>query len=199
MGINPVRGSFLRNLLGIAILTLICYACSMTPGTVTSSPKTPQVLKPPTTQPVKTPTRQLIIIPTITPTVTPTVTKTEVPTTTPTGTTTSTPTVALVAGAISWQAAREHVGEQAIVCGPVVEGTFAEQSNGKPTFLNLGLPYPDQGRFTILIWGDKRARFSEPPEVFYLDKNICITGMIELYQGVTEMIVREPGQIVLHP
>jgi hypothetical protein len=89
------------------------------------------------------------------------------------------------------------VGEQATVCGPVVDGVYAAESQGKPTFLNLGLPYPDGGRFTLLIWGDDRGRFPQPPEEQYFGKIICASGKIELYQGVAEMVVESPGQIVL--
>ncbi|MFZ0805936.1 MAG: hypothetical protein WAN03_07120 [Candidatus Sulfotelmatobacter sp.] len=38
--------------------------------------------------------------------------------------------------------AKDHIGEQATVCGKVVSTGYAENSRGKPTFLNLDKPYP---------------------------------------------------------
>jgi hypothetical protein len=46
----------------------------------------------------------------------------------------------------------------------------------------------------VLIWGDDRPRFGEP-EVRFRDKRICTTGEIKLYQGVAEIVAREPAQI----
>lgn len=81
------------------------------------------------------------------------------------------------------------------MCGPVVDGVYASESRGKPTFLNIGLPYPEAGRFTVLIWGGDRDRFPEPPEELYFAKIICVSGQIEIYRGVAEIIVTAPEQI----
>jgi hypothetical protein len=54
--------------------------------------------------------------------------------------------------------AGQHVGETATVCGVVASGRYAERTRGRPTFLNLDKPYPDQV-FTILILGENRAKF----------------------------------------
>ena len=48
--------------------------------------------------------------------------------------------------------AKNHIGEQATVCGKVVSTRYAEGSRGSPTFLNFDQPYPNQV-FTLLIWG----------------------------------------------
>jgi hypothetical protein len=48
--------------------------------------------------------------------------------------------------------AKDHVGETATVCGSVVSTRYATSSKGRPTFLNLDKPYPNQV-FTVLIWG----------------------------------------------
>lgn len=38
--------------------------------------------------------------------------------------------------------AKEHVGEEATVCGRVVSTRYAATSRGSPTFLNFERPYP---------------------------------------------------------
>src|SRR6476620_10630518 len=64
--------------------------------------------------------------------------------------------------------AREHIGEVATVCGTVVSTRYAASTKGKPTFLNLDKPYPNQV-FTIVIWGSDRDKFGRP-EVEYSEK-----------------------------
>src|SRR5438105_1007715 len=68
--------------------------------------------------------------------------------------------------------AKNHIGEQATVCGKVASGRYAATSRGKPTFLDLDKPYPGQ-LFTVLIWGENRAKFGAPEET-YRNKNICV-------------------------
>jgi hypothetical protein len=91
--------------------------------------------------------------------------------------------------------AKDHIGETATVCGQVASTRFASSTKGRPTFLNLDKPYPDQ-IFTALIWGENRAKFGKP-EDDYKDKHICVTGKITEYRGAPEIVVSEPEQVVL--
>ncbi|MGQ9476647.1 MAG: hypothetical protein ACUVS1_08955 [Actinomycetota bacterium] len=68
---------------------------------------------------------------------------------------------------LPWDQARYHIGERATVYGPVESTKWATQSRGQPTFLNLGNPYPDPNRFTVVIWVENRKNFPFPPEVYY--------------------------------
>jgi hypothetical protein len=128
-------------------------------------------------------------------TATPTPSRTATPTTTPT----ATPTVPPPAcpGAVAWSNAGNYVGQRARVEGVVVGANFASGSAGQPTFLDVGLPYPDPGRFTVLIWGDDRANFPLAPDVAFRGEKICVSGVIELYAGVAEIEVSSPAQIVI--
>jgi len=94
--------------------------------------------------------------------------------------------------------AASHVGEVQTVCGTVVSTKFASQSKKQPTFLNLDQPFPNQV-FTIVIWGSDRAKVTQPPEVFYQGKRICVKGMIKEFRGKPEMIVNDPSQITMVP
>ncbi|HEX5959846.1 MAG TPA: hypothetical protein VFY97_01195 [Rhodanobacteraceae bacterium] len=85
-----------------------------------------------------------------------------------------------------------HIGETATVCGVVAGAHYAESSNGQPTFINLGRPYPGQ-IFTIVIFGDYRGRFSPPPETW--TGRLCVTGKITSYHGRAEIKVFKPAQI----
>ena len=84
-------------------------------------------------------------------------------------------------------------GKRATVCGVVASANYATRSKKQPTFLNLGEPYP-RHIFTAVIWGDDRAKFGEP-EKDMKGKKVCMTGLIEEYQGKPEMILRDKTQI----
>ena len=117
------------------------------------------------------------------------------PTTAPTPTPTSPEENELPSTAISWNEAINHIGERTTVYGPVIGATYASSSKGQPTFLNVGKNYPDPARFTVLIWGENRSKFSPAPEIQYKGRTIYVYGLIELYQGSAEIIVTEPNQI----
>jgi len=89
--------------------------------------------------------------------------------------------------------AAQHIGQTATVCGMVASAHYAARSRGRPTFLNLDKPYPNQ-IFTAVIWGENRSAFGTP-ETTLLTKRICITGKIETYRGEPEIILRSPGQL----
>jgi len=89
--------------------------------------------------------------------------------------------------------AKDHIGETATVCGNVASTHYAASTKGHPTFINLDKPYPQQ-IFTILIWGENRARFGTP-EVDCKDKHLCVTGKITEYRGTPEIVADNPRQI----
>ena len=96
-----------------------------------------------------------------------------------------------------WSEAASHVGESTSVCGPVAGTRYASATKGAPTFINLGVDYPNTKRFTIMIWGRDRNNFTSPPEEYYLGKSLCVTGKITLYKGISQIEVSKPVQIEL--
>ena len=89
--------------------------------------------------------------------------------------------------------AKDHIGEQATVCGKVASALYAASSRGRPTFLNLDRPYPNP-IFTALIWGENRAKFRAPEDT-YRDKTICVTGKITEYRGTPQIVISDPSQL----
>jgi DNA/RNA endonuclease YhcR with UshA esterase domain len=92
--------------------------------------------------------------------------------------------------------AAQHVGEVQTVRGVVVSATYAARAKGQPTFLNLDKPFPNE-IFTVVIWGSDRGRFTAPPEDSFKGKTVRVTGKITEYRGTPEIIVHDPGQIVV--
>ena len=58
-----------------------------------------------------------------------------------------------------------------------------------------------QGRIADALWSfdpdNARQQFKNPPEVFFKDKEVCVTGKIILYKDKPEIVVYEEKQIVL--
>lgn len=105
------------------------------------------------------------------------------------------PTAGLPASAISWDEAKDYIGDRTTVCGPVAGTTYGATSNGRPTWLNIGKDYPSSERFVVIIWGENRGNFPQPPESYYAGKTICVTGLIQEYQGIPQIEVTTPDQI----
>ena len=97
--------------------------------------------------------------------------------------------------AIPWAEAMGHIGETATIEGPVIAAVYADTSNGEPTFLNIGLDYPDPDRFTVVIWGVDRGSFPDAPESMYEGKTIRVTGVVSEYDGRAQIEVTSPDAI----
>ena len=93
----------------------------------------------------------------------------------------------------SYEAAR-YAGKKATVCGQVASTNYARENKGQPTYLNLDRGYPDQ-KFTAVIWGENRDKFSKPPEISYSGRKICVTGTITMSREVAQIVVLDPSQI----
>jgi hypothetical protein len=86
-----------------------------------------------------------------------------------------------------------HVGETAEVCGYVA--SIHKGKGDKPTFLNLGKPYPNQ-EFSLVIWNGHTPLFGNIEEVSkYLGKQVCAFGIIKRYRGMPEMILNVPSEL----
>jgi hypothetical protein len=101
----------------------------------------------------------------------------------------------LPAGAISWDKAKDHIGDRATVWGPVAGTKYGATSGGQPTWLNIGKDYPSPERFVVIIWGKNRGNFPHAPEVYYLGKTIYVTGLITEYNGIPQIEVKQPSEI----
>ena len=97
----------------------------------------------------------------------------------------------VMAQTISAADAKNHIGEQATVCGKVAGEKTAAGSRVEPTFINLDAAYPNQV-FTILVWGEDRQRVGALPRE---GARVCAAGVIQNYRGVPEIVVRSSGQL----
>jgi len=97
---------------------------------------------------------------------------------------------------IKLEDAAAHVGDSVKACGKVAGMRFMEGSKGQPTLINMGAAYPNQ-LLTIVIWEDLRKQFDKTPEELFKDKDICITGKIELYRDKPQIVIKSKDQLQL--
>lgn len=88
----------------------------------------------------------------------------------------------------------DHVNTPAEVCGEVASTAFVENLKEQPTFINFERPHPEQV-FTVVIWGEYRQLWPNPPEQLYRNQSLCVTGRIVLHDEVPQIAVRTPDQI----
>jgi hypothetical protein len=92
--------------------------------------------------------------------------------------------------------AANHIGETVKICGKVFGGRFFETSANCPTLLNMGAAYP-ASPVTIMITLEVRNKLGYMPEQELKEKNICVTGTVELFKGKPEIKVTKVAQIEL--
>ena len=98
--------------------------------------------------------------------------------------------------AISASQASKHIGESKTVCGKVVDSKYSTKSRGAPTFLNFDRPYPSHP-FLVVIWGNDRSNFPSSPERYYLNKEVCVSGLIDSYKGKPQIEAKNKAQVVV--
>ena len=81
-------------------------------------------------------------------------------------------------GQISVYEVDAHIGESTIVCGEVSQIS----QTSKATYINFGGIYPKH-KFSAVIWSNNIMPTSE-------GSNICITGLVESYKGVPQIVIR---------
>jgi len=96
---------------------------------------------------------------------------------------------------ISIDSLQQHIGDSVTVCTKIYGGIFLDRSTGTPTLLNAGAAYPDSP-LTIFISAEARKTFTEAPELFYKNKNVCVTGKIILYKDKPEIVLYDAAQLV---
>jgi len=91
---------------------------------------------------------------------------------------------------VSYLQAANYVGQSRTVEGKI----FRTYASSKGTvFLDFHDPY--QGYFEVTIFASDVNNFPFSPVSFYLNKEVRVTGTIEMYQGAPEIIVHSPSQI----
>jgi len=95
---------------------------------------------------------------------------------------------------LSTYEAANHLGEVAEVCGFCVSINYENERQGKPVILDFEKKYPEQV-FSVIIYEIDIKKFEKPPEEIFLNKPVCVKGLIDAIKGVPFIIVSDPQQI----
>jgi hypothetical protein len=88
-----------------------------------------------------------------------------------------------------------HFGEVRNIYGRVYDVWYSWSTD--EYFLYFGNTYPYQD-FTVIISGNQARRFSRSPEFFFEGRYIWVTGLVSIFDGKPEIIVRKKSQLHLY-
>jgi hypothetical protein len=94
--------------------------------------------------------------------------------------------------------ASSHIGDTVTICSKVMGTKYTEGTKDAQTFIYLGANTPD-APLVLLIWPETRRRFDYKPEKDLLDREICVTGIIENANGKAQITVTKQDQIKILP
>ncbi len=83
-------------------------------------------------------------------------------------------------------------GKTITICEKV---TGTRETKGENVLLNFGKPYPNNA-FSVIIFKRDRDKFSYNP-LDLKDKTICITGMVVMYKGKPEIVIKNESEILI--
>jgi hypothetical protein len=86
------------------------------------------------------------------------------------------------------------VGNTATICGTVISTRRTQKANA--VYLNLDRNHPNQD-FYATIWDFNGPNFSYDPETALLNRKVCITGKITLYNDIPRISVNNESAITL--
>lgn len=84
-------------------------------------------------------------------------------------------------------------GKKHTVCGQVVS---TKKHHKGHVFIDVDKKFPNQV-FTVSIFESNVPNFDYEPEVYLKDKQVCFTGEITDYKGVTNMVIENGKQVKL--
>lgn len=106
---------------------------------------------------------------------------------------------------LDWSVAKQHIGQIVTVIGPLLASKPRPDIKGSPMWLDVGKFYPNQDRFTVVVWGKDWAKFDAKQldaefwfEIIFDEMgfaSICIKGKVTEYRGVPQIELQEPSQL----
>jgi hypothetical protein len=91
--------------------------------------------------------------------------------------------------------AENYIGEFARIYGKVYDVWYSAETG--EYYLYIGEPYPYQDFTIILSYRDAR-RFNRRPERFFSGKDIAVTGVVSVFEGKPEMVIKRKSQVDLY-
>lgn len=91
--------------------------------------------------------------------------------------------------------AKYHVGKSVTVCGTVVSTRTTVKA--KAIYLNFDSKSPNE-QFYATIWQNNGVNFSYDPEQWLLNKKVCVTGKVTLFDEIARISINNEKEVVLY-
>ena len=100
----------------------------------------------------------------------------------------------LPGGRFNTTQAKYHIGQTATICGTVVSTRRTQKANA--VYLNLDRVHPNQ-EFYATIWDYNGPNFHYDPVTYLVNKKVCVTGKISIYDDIPRISVNNENEIEL--
>lgn len=90
----------------------------------------------------------------------------------------------------------KYIGDSVRFCSKVFSARYFESSENKPTLLDVNASFPNQ-LLNIVIWDRDRKNFAGAPEVMYNNKEVCISGVVQLVSSLPRIVIRHRDQVTV--
>ncbi len=91
---------------------------------------------------------------------------------------------------------RNHIGDSVKFCSKVYKTRYFEGSADGPTLLDVQANFSDPVVNVVILEKD-RQNFNGAPEVKYLNKDVCISGVVTLRNNIPYLVVHDRKQIAV--
>lgn len=91
--------------------------------------------------------------------------------------------------------AKYHVGKTATICGTVVSSR--RTAKARAIYLNFDRMHPHQD-FYATIWEYNGPNFSYDPETYLLNRKICVTGRITMYDDIPRISINNEEEVIFY-
>src|SRR5690606_29440588 len=91
--------------------------------------------------------------------------------------------------------AKYHVGKSVTVCGTVV--STRKTVKAKAIYLNFDAMSPDE-QFYATIWQNNGVNFSYDPEQYLLNKKICVTGKVTMFDEIPRISINNEKEVMMY-
>jgi len=94
--------------------------------------------------------------------------------------------------------AKDHVGEDCVVCGQVNEVFWAANKEGRPTYLNYGAAFPKNNfsaKIDYRVAQQVKDKYGNFPRDIFEGRQVCVRGMIELIYKKPAIIINNVQQL----
>ncbi|MBL0045560.1 MAG: DNA/RNA non-specific endonuclease [Flavobacteriales bacterium] len=98
----------------------------------------------------------------------------------------------LPGGRFNTTQAKYHIGHTATICGTVVSSRRTTKANA--VYLNMDRNHPNQ-EFYATVWDSNGPNFHYDPVTYLVNKKVCITGKVTIYNDIPRISVNNENEI----